>query len=215
MFILTLHYDYLSDVYSLQNTHRGARKEVTLRTLYDDGLIREGLRISIGPKREPVLKRPQLRTDLQEGAGGIWSIMLWLMGDIGPTLCWELAKGVGDFKASSLAWSVMKRAAGDENFQLLYNLHSKSTFADDLVAPQPNVPWNFDISTMADNPVAVKIYRNLKVYVGFLLIPQTTFRPKADFRTSGNASYRGFLGGRSLCNWRHRGQEPHSQPHSP
>lgn len=185
-----------------------------MRTLHDDGFIREGLRISIGPKREPVLARPRLRNDLPDGAAGVWSIMTWLMSDIGPTLCFELSKGIGDFKASSLAWSVMKRAAEDEDFCFLYQLHCQSPFADALVAPQPNTVWNLKISTLADNPFAVKLYRNLKVYVGFLKIPQTNFRPKADFLITGDASRRGFLWRCTLYNRRDRGQELHPQRHS-
>lgn len=184
---------------------------MTLKTLYEDGLIREGLFISIGPHREPVLTRPQLRQDLPDGAVGLWSIMSWLMAYVGPTFCIELSKGVGDFKASSLALTVLKNAVQREEFVDLYRQHCHSPLADDLAAPKPNTAWNMDVAAIADNAYVMKIYRNLRVFVSLLQIRKSAIKLKADYpNTSRCKSYKRFWNGFGLQRVQSRRRSPFS-----
>lgn len=165
---------------SPQNTHRDARTRVTLRTLFEDGHIREGHFISKGPLRSPVLTRPRFRNNLLDGATGIWDILRWLMADTGPTLCLELSKGSGEFRPGNLATLVLQNATQRKEFKTLYHMHCSLPMATHLVAPEPNSIWDFDIKSVINNPFALLVYKNAKSFVSSLQFLQAAIEPRAN-----------------------------------
>ncbi len=114
--------------------------------------------------------RPQLRPDLPEGGPGVWALLKWLLADVGPSLCQQLIKGQGDIKPDTLTSAAFRHAVGQDDFKTLYDMHSVSPLADDLVSPETNTSWDFDLKTIQSNPFALLLYRIVRTYVRSSLI---------------------------------------------